>query len=333
LGERPDLGKNGLPVRIFMAKTPSRVSAAVVVTVFNEHSTIGILIDSLRNQTLTPSEVVIVDGGSTDDTYKTLLGLASHWKTLRVYQAPGNRSIGRNLAVSKTTSPLIAFTDAGCVPQKDWLEQLIAPFSQKQVEVVSGYYQGLYKNNFQKNLIPYVLVMPDVAGRVEFYPSTRSMAIRRSVWNKSGGFDIHLDHNEDYAFAIWLKKMGISFSFAPQAIVNWLPRKNLQQAAWMFLRFAVGDAQSGIIRPKVRLIFLRYLLFTYLIILSPGYPLLMLFIAFLALIYLIWSVQKNFRYVKNISALLWLPVLQITSDLTVIFGTIMGLLISKHGVF
>ncbi len=282
---------------------------SVVVTVLNEEATIKRLLDSLINQTLKPSEIIIVDGGSTDHTVATI----KKYKVTLLAKT-GNRSVGRNYGVSKSKGQIIAFTDAGCVPEPNWLEKLIEPFANPKVQVVSGYYKGLPQNIFQKCLVPYVLVMLDQI-RGEFYPSTRSMAMRKGV----GLFDEKLSHNEDYAFAVALKKKGVEFYFAPNAVVGWLPRKNLRQAAWMFLRFAIGDAQAGILRPKVKLLFLRYYLFFFLFFLHSWF-------AILAIPYLIWAVAKNYRYVKDIRAVFWLPVLQLTADICVIFGTIMGVL-------
>jgi glycosyltransferase involved in cell wall biosynthesis len=311
--------------------TPSKSS--LIITVFNEESTITDLISALKKQTILPGEVIIVDGGSVDKTYDMLLSESKEWLILKVFQVIGNRSIGRNYGVSKAHHSIIVFTDAGCILQKDWLFEILKPFSDSTTEVVSGYYKGLPLNDFQRALVPYVLVMPDRVNPKEFLPSTRSMALRKSIWEKSGGFDPKLSHNEDYAFAIWLKKMNIKFTFAPHAIVGWIPRKNLRQAAWMFTRFAIGDIQAGIIRPKVKLLFFRYGLFLYLVLLSFQIHVVALALLLLVIMYGIWSIVKNFRYVKKISALFWLPVLQITSDLCVIFGSLIGFLAKAHGLF
>jgi len=294
---------------------------SVIVTVLNEEATIKRLLDGLINQTLKPNEIIIVDGGSTDNTWSILNKFAPPLRLrggrgviFKKFQKPGNRAVGRNYSISQSKSKIIAFTDAGCIPDPDWLAELTKPFSSLTVEVVSGYYRGLSENIFQKCLIPYVLVMPDQI-KGEFLPSTRSMAMRKGV----GLFDERLNHNEDYAFANTLKKKGIKFYFAQKAVVGWLPRKNLRQAAWMWLRFAIGDVQAGIFRPKVKLIFIRYYLFFFLIFVNYRFGL-------LVIPYLMWSIFKNFKYVRNIRALYWLPVLQLTADTMVIFGTIMGLL-------
>lgn len=303
-------------------KTSGQSDTSVIVTVYNEESTIRNLIHSLLQQTQKPKEIIIVDGGSTDQTYQIL----KKNPKIKSFQRPGNRSVGRNFGVSKAKGSLIAFTDAGCLAHQDWLEKLISPFEDNAVSVVSGYYSGLSETIFQKCLIPYVLVMPDKAGKTEFYPATRSMAIRKNVFLKSGGFDENLFHNEDYAYAHKLKKMGVNFTFSPQAVVDWIPRKNLRQAAWMFIRFAMGDIQSGIIRPQIKPLLLRYLVFLYLLFLAFSWPFLWPIIIILSLVYILYAISKNYKYVRDLRAIYWLPLIQITCDISVLFGSLIGLL-------
>lgn len=296
------------------------MAPAVIVTVLNEQETIAQLVEALRHQTLPAAEIIIVDGGSKDATWQILSSLAKRWPVLKIYSLPNsNRSVARNHGVSKSKSPIIAFTDAGCIPHTDWLEHLVTHFSNRSTQVVSGYYQGIAQNVFQKCLIPYVLVMKHSTSR-EFLPSTRSMAIRRQSWDKAGGFNPQLSHNEDYAYAHRLKKIGLKFTFTPKAIVDWIPRKNLYQAAIMFFRFALGDAQAAIIRPKVILLLTRYFLAIILFILIPQILIL------LVPCYLSWSIWKNYKYVRHPQAIIWLPTLQITSDIAIVCGTIIGIL-------
>ncbi len=307
------------------------MKASLITTVFNEEQTMRLFLESVFKQTRFLDEVIIVDGGSTDGTIEQII----QFKSLNVNKTPnikliikkGNRSVGRNEAISKAQNSIIAITDAGCILDKNWLKSIIEPFSNQKIDVVAGYYRGTAKNIFQKCLIPYVLVMEDKIKEVDFLPATRSMAIKKSVWKRAGKFDEKLSHNEDYAFANKLKKIGANIVFQKKAIVNWIPRINLKQAFVMFFRFALGDVEAKIFRDKVVYIFLRYAFAAYLFALSiimKSYFLWGLY-ALLIVAYLAWSTGKNYRYVNNIKAVLYLPVLQVTSDCAVMLGTILGL--------
>ncbi len=280
---------------------------SIVVTVLNEEKTINELLDVLVGFKV---EIIIVDGGSTDETVER----CKKYKGVKVIVGKYNRSEGRNIGVTAARGEIVAFTDAGCVPEKDWLIEL----TKTKDEVVAGYYRGLPQNIFEKCLVPYVLVMPDRVGS-EFLPSTRSMAISKKLFLSMGGFDPLLDTSEDFEFANRLKKAGVKIHFAKDAIVGWYPRKNLKSAAWMFLKFAVTDIYAGIMRPKVKLLILRYYLYFFLLFLNY-------WLSLLIVPYLVWAIIKNYKYVRDWRAIYWLPVIQLTADCMVIFGTVMGLL-------
>jgi len=159
-----------------------------------------------------------------------------------------------------------------------------------------------------------------------FLPATRSMAFRKKVWRDIGKFQEQFSHNEDYVFAKALQKMHKKIVFAKQAIVYWYPPTNWKSSFIMFYRFAKGDAEARIFRPKVILLFLRYIL-SILLLLSFilfHYYFMFYILCFAFLLYLIWSIIKNYRYVKNLRALYFLPLLQVLSDSAVISGTIRG---------
>ncbi len=305
----------------------ARQKVSVILTVLNEVGLIDQTIQSLLHQTQKPAEIVVVDGGSTDGTWEYLKNL----QKIRSYQISSNRSVGRNVAISKARYPIIAITDVGCIPKSDWLEKLTQPFSDKTVEVVSGFYQGVSKNIFEKSQIPYVLVMPDRADKTEFFPATRSMAIRKSVFEKTGGFNPELNYSEDFELAHRLKKMGVHVVFAKGAVVGWAPRKSLKEAFWMFLFFAIGDIKAGIIRPNVRLLFIRYFVFFFVLFLIMEIsPLFIIpYSIFCLIVYGSWATLKNYRYVRDLRAFFWLPVLQLTADISVLFGSLIGLLSKK----
>jgi glycosyltransferase involved in cell wall biosynthesis len=288
---------------------------SVIITVRNEQKTLPALLHSIEAQTLLPNEVVIVDGDSTDGT----VALLRSWKPkfpVQILQKEGNRSVGRNAAIAASHHPIIAITDAGCVLDKDWLRNITKPFS-SGAEVVAGYYAPLAKNAFERAAAAFMLVQPENVDESHFLPATRSMALHKSIWLKVGRFNERYTYNEDYVFAKMLEKMGAKMAFARTAIVYWSPPTSWRAFYLQVYKFAYGDAYSGILRPKVALIYLRYVIFLLTILSAP------LFIA-LGILYCIWAIAKHFKHVNSVSALVILPIMQIGTDLVVMFGTARG---------
>lgn len=310
------------------------MKTSLIATVLNEEKTIEVFIDSILSQTHFPDEVVIVDGGSDDNT----VSLINHYKKrklpflLSVIVKKGNRSISRNEAIRKAQGDIMLITDVGCVLDKNWVKEITKPFMDKATDVVAGYYDARTRTIFEKCLVPYVLVMPDRINPKTFLPATRSMAVRKVVWKEIGEFDERYSHNEDYVFARKLREKRKKIVFAGKAIAYWIPRKSVLEAYTMFRRFAYGDMEASILRPKVVLIFLRYLLVLSLVMLALIYniPLFLWIVGGVLILYIIWVIKKNYRYVNEWKALYYLPLIQFTSDIAVISGTSAGFLASSR---
>ena len=212
------------------------MKVSFVTTVFNEEKTIKDLLDSLSKQTKMPDETIIVDGGSTDRTLSVISNIKYQISNrqikskIKLIVKQGNRAVGRNEAIRNVTGDIIVCSDAGCILDKDWVKNITEPFKDKKIDVVSGYYRGMADNVFQKCLVPYVLVMEDKVDPDKFLPASRSMAFRKYIWEKAGGFPERLSHNEDYAFAKKLKRLNARIVFEKDAIVYWIPRENIKEA-------------------------------------------------------------------------------------------------------
>jgi len=299
----------------------------LITTVRNEEASIKIFLESILKQTRKPDEVILVDGGSTDKTLNIMKNYKSRIKDIRIFTKKGNRSVGRNFAIRKSTHSIIAVTDAGCILDKHWLENIMKPFEDKSIDVSAGFYKPHTNSIFEKCLAAYTCVMPDQLDLQNFLPSSRSVAFRRFAWEKVKGYPENLDTCEDLVFAKRMKEAGLKFKTVKNAFVLWPQRKDILQAAKQFYAYAKGDGRAHFFRKTTPFLFGRYTLgitvFMYAI--ATANELLITGSILLIFLYLLWSIKKNYRYVKHWKAFFYLPLLQLVSDITVLSGTIIGL--------
>lgn len=313
----------------------------LIVSVLNEAKTIELLLASIWRQTHLPDEVIVVDGGSNDNTQKIIenflqkAALDSSGKTKRLIEnnfiiktlPNASRSRARNWAIKHATHSLIAITDAGCVLQPSWLEKLLAKYQQTKASIVGGYFFGLPTTPFEQAVVCYTLQTPDRVDPKCFMPTTRSVLLTKQAWLNLHGFDEQLTMNEDFAFFYQARQEKVEIAFAQEALAGWLPRQNLEQYCKMIFSFARGDLQAGIVRPKVQLLFGRYLLVVMAVawLLARGVApeKILLVLGFWLGVYLVWAIKKNAKYAPL--GWYWLPVLQLAADGCVMTGSVVGL--------
>lgn len=304
---------------------------SLIITTYNEAETIQQTLDDVLLQTRKPDEVVICDAYSDDGTREILTKNKKKFFSkkipLTIVSKVGRMSVGRNAAIEKAKYQLIAITDAGCKINSNWLEELETVYQQTKNPVIAGYYYGCPVNNFEKAVVPYVLVMPDKLNKNNFLPATRSVLLEKKVWEKVGRFDERLPSSEDYIFAKKIQQAKIPIAVAEKALVGWLPRKNLIEFFKMIRIFADCDIRAGVIRPKVLLLFARYLVAITLILfvlLATTMQQTICVVLLLFVLYSLWAINKNIRYAP--SAWYWLPILQFTADTAVMIGSLQGVI-------
>ena len=138
-------------MRIIPARARFKVS--VYCTVKNEETSVQELLITMLNQSNLPDEIVIVDGGSRDETIKVLEEYQKdHPSLIKIIMAPGaNIAKGRNIAIKETKNDLIASTDAGVEYDKNWLKNLCHWFKEDPtVDIVSGFFKPRAETSYEQ---------------------------------------------------------------------------------------------------------------------------------------------------------------------------------------
>ena len=101
---------------------------ALIATLFNEADNVSRWWAQIRQQTVPPDEIVIVDGGSTDGTWEKLQHLTANSPVpVKLDQRRCNIAEGRNRAIALTDAEIIASTDAGSFLDPDWFGEVTRP--------------------------------------------------------------------------------------------------------------------------------------------------------------------------------------------------------------
>ncbi len=229
----------------------TRVPVSLITTVLNEEDNVVEWMRSLSNQRLHPDEVIVVDGGSSDKTLALLQETAREVPfPVRIIEAPGTTiAQGRNIAISEAQHEIVACTDLGCILDSNWLHDLIYPFTVRpEVDVSCGFYQALVSSERERLLARFFVPQLEHVTPQSFLPSGRSVAMKKRVWARAGGYPEWLtDAGEDTLFDILLQSQPSWWAFVPSAIVYWHTPRTLRQLWRTVYRYARGDGETGLL--------------------------------------------------------------------------------------
>ena len=112
---------------------------SVIVPVFNERATVGIVIDRLLEMPLR-LQIIAVDDGSTDGTTEILKQRAVTTPVLEVVLSNQNRGKGAavRLGLEKTKGDFVVIQDADLEYDSAEIPKLIAPLADGTADVVYG---------------------------------------------------------------------------------------------------------------------------------------------------------------------------------------------------
>jgi len=310
---------------------------SIIATVLNESESIQNLLDSLAQQTCQPDEIVITDGGSSDQTVAILQRYTDRLP-LRVLVVAGcNISAGRNRAIEAAQGDIIAVTDAGVRLERDWLEKLVQPLVvDSSLQVAGGFFKADPHNVFEAAMGATVLPLVDEIDPATFLPTSRSVAFRKTAWAAVGGYPEWLDFCEDLIFDLRLKQVFKKFAFASDAVVHFRPRGTLRSFYKQYYLYARGDGKADLWRKRHLIRYLTYLVAAPLVFLLGVFvhPLLWLLVIPGAAYYLYQPYRRLPAVMKSLPdhspgdrvyAVLLVPVLRIWGDLAKMSGYPVGL--------
>lgn len=208
---------------------------SVIVPSHNSEKTISKTIKSLLNQDYKGKYEIIVVDKSTDKTPV----IVSKFPVKLIKQKSKGVSAARNLGVKKAKGKIVAFIDSDCIAPKNWLTNLLKPFSDKSVVAVSGTYKTKNKESLIARFVGY-----EIEQRHERMKNLETIdfvggfncAYKKNIFLKFSGFDTTFAQSEDGELSYRVSKAGNKIRFNPSAYVyHYHPEtliKFLKQRFW-----------------------------------------------------------------------------------------------------
>ena len=195
-------------------------------------------------------EVLVVDDGS----LHSLAGVTEPFKVnlIRLAESQGAAE-GRNIGARNARGDILAFLDADCIAEKDWLRELIPFFQAEGVGAaggfVAGYYRERYLDRYEEVASPLNMgqrLIFELDDRSTFYVPTCNLLVDRHVFNETGGFKRGLHLGEDVDFCWRMRRLGYNLLYVPSGRVAHKHRRRLPEM--LKRRSQYGTSEAGLYR-------------------------------------------------------------------------------------
>ncbi len=202
---------------------------SVIIPTLNAGTKLGKLLEILDSQTLKAEEIFVIDSSSSNTTAELV---QSHgYRVITINKNDFDHGTTRNLAVAQTDSEFVVFLTQDVVPADEHtIAELIKPM-QADLNIAICYGRQLVRPNahplerfYREFNYPRQSILKtkndiDTLGLKAFFCSNCCSAIRRSIFNKLGGFKNNVIVNEDMLFAAKAITAGYAVYYAAEAKV------------------------------------------------------------------------------------------------------------------
>lgn len=205
---------------------------SVVVCAYNAADTIDECLTSLAALTYPRTQIIVINDGSRDDTSAIA---RRHAGVLVIDLLNGGLSAARNAGLAAATGTIVAYTDADCRVDRDWLTYLVQPLLRADTAGAGGPNVVPADDPWRAQCVarapggPTHVMLDDRTA--EHVPGC-NMAFRRDALLAVDGFNpVYLRAGDDVDICWRLQARGLRIGFAPAALV-WHRHRNRIRAFW-----------------------------------------------------------------------------------------------------
>ena len=161
-------------------------SFSLIIPTLNESAYIENLLLDIRNQTLRPKEIKIVDGFSTDNTLKKV----KKYPEVKTLSCPPHVASQRNYGAKNSTSDILIFLDADTrLPNNHFFKEVITKFEQQKLAIACPYFFPFQSNPFIFAVYSFFSLMFFLFQKVSPSGAGSALLVKKSTFLKAKGFN------------------------------------------------------------------------------------------------------------------------------------------------
>jgi glycosyltransferase involved in cell wall biosynthesis len=214
---------------------PHKPALSIIIASFNSAATIGQCLASLRDQAASaPFEVIVIDT-STDGSAEIVEKAAAQWRspppasplagprTLRLLYFPQRKFCGdaRNTGIATAQADLIAFIDADCTADPDWVDAILRAHASPDLAI-----GGPIANAQPASIVAWASYFCEFSQWMPGSPAAQlndiaaaNMSYKRQVFAEFGAF-IEGAYSSDTEFHWRLAQRGHRLRFVPSIRIS-----------------------------------------------------------------------------------------------------------------
>ena len=196
-------------------ETDECVRVSVIIPCYNDGAYIPDAVDSIKRQTFTDYEIVVINDGSTDKTTMDVLKQLEGNGVRVLHKKNEGVSTARNYGITRSAGEYILTLDADDKFSESFMERAVKILDDNtEIGCVTCYaqYFGINTRHIRKPEEP---AIADILN--ESYIDG-SLMYRRQCWIDAGGYDTELEGVEDWDFIICVIEKGWKIHVIPEPL-------------------------------------------------------------------------------------------------------------------
>ncbi|MDX9703636.1 MAG: glycosyltransferase [Candidatus Auribacterota bacterium] len=221
---------------------------SVIVPAYNAEKTMSLCIESLISQDYPKDkyEIIIVDNNSTDETAEII---KSYSVTYLLEDKIQTSYAARNTGIRHAKGEILAFTDADCIADKNWLKEGVKAFADSTIAAISGnmlpYKPETWIELFQskQNVLNHAILFSESRLRTKAASiATGNAFFRKMIFDKVGFFYDQWIGGADTDMSYKIQReTDFKLAYFPDAIVYHKHRTSLKELWKQYVRYGQSD--------------------------------------------------------------------------------------------